>query len=70
MNFEIVPIEDIPYMAELQPMLLPIMWIENGMDLPKKYTNMLKNQLILYGSYLNIFQLHLFIFHKRDIDFN
>lgn len=46
-NFEIVPIEEIPFMKNLQPMYLPMFWFEDGVDLDKKFTNMLKYQLIL-----------------------
>lgn len=46
-NFEVVPIEEIPYMKDLQPMYLPLMWFDDGVDMPKKYVNLLKYQLIL-----------------------
>lgn len=46
-NFEIVPVEEIPFMKDLQSMYLPMMWFEDGVNLEKKYTNMLKYQLIL-----------------------
>lgn len=46
-NFEIVPIEEISFMKDLQPMYLPMFWFEDGVDLEKKFTNMLKYQLIL-----------------------
>lgn len=46
-NFEVVPIERIPYMKDLQPMYLPLMWFDDGVDMPKKYVNLLKYQLIL-----------------------
>lgn len=47
-NIEIVPIESIEMMKDLQPMYLPVLWFEDGVDLEKKFTNMLKYQLILY----------------------
>lgn len=46
-NFEIVPIEQIPYMADLQPMYLPLLWFEDSVNLDKKLANMLKFSLIL-----------------------
>lgn len=46
-NVEVVPIEQIPIMKDLQPMYLPLLWFENGVDMPKKLINMLKYQLIL-----------------------
>lgn len=47
-SFEVVPIEEIPFMKDLQEMYLPLFWFEDGVDLEKKFTNMLKYQLILY----------------------
>lgn len=46
-NFEVVPIEQIPFMKDLQPMYLPLLWFEDCMNLDKKLINMLKYQLIL-----------------------
>lgn len=46
-NFEVVPIEGVTIMKDLQPMYFPVLWFEDGVDLGKKYTNMLKYQLIL-----------------------
>lgn len=46
-NFEIVPVEGIPFMENLQSMYLPMFWFEDGVDLEKKFTNMIKYQLIL-----------------------
>lgn len=34
-------------MKDLQSMYLPLVWIENGVDMPKNLVNMLKYQLIL-----------------------
>lgn len=47
LNFEVGPVEEIEMMNNLQPMLLPFAWFENGVDLKKKFVNMLKYQLIL-----------------------
>lgn len=47
LNFEIGPVEEIEMMNNLRPMLLPFAWFEDGVDLKKKFVNMLKYQLIL-----------------------
>lgn len=47
LSYEVVPIKAISYMKDLQSMYLPLLWIEDGIDMPKKYSNMLKYQLIL-----------------------
>ncbi|XP_055299434.1 sensory neuron membrane protein 1-like [Sitodiplosis mosellana] len=55
-NFEVVPIEEIPYMKDLQPMYLPLLWLEDGVDMPKKFINMLKYQLILALKFQKLMQ--------------
>ncbi|XP_031619154.1 sensory neuron membrane protein 1-like [Contarinia nasturtii] len=40
-NFEIVPIESVDMMKDLQKMYLPLLWFEEGVNLSKKYTNLL-----------------------------
>lgn len=46
-NWEMVPIPEIPIMAELPEMIFPIIWIEEAVNINKTYTNQLKYQLIL-----------------------
>lgn len=46
-NFEIVPIEQIPFMKDLQPMYLPLLWFEDCVNLDKKLAILLKFSLIL-----------------------
>lgn len=48
LNMEVMAIEEIPFMRNLSSMYLPILWIEDGVSLGKKFTNMLKYQLILW----------------------
>lgn len=46
-NIDVVPIEDIEILKNVQPMFLPVLWAEEGVVLPKKFSNMLKYQLVL-----------------------
>lgn len=46
-NFELVPIEEIEIMKNLRPMYFPVLWAEESVSLGKKFTNLLKYQLIL-----------------------
>lgn len=47
-NLEVVPIEEVPYMAELREMYYPMFWIEEGANLDKVYVKQIKNTVILY----------------------
>lgn len=47
LNWEVKPLAKIDMMTQLQEMLLPVMWVEEGVSLNKTYVNMLKYQLIL-----------------------
>lgn len=47
LNWEVVPLEEVKIMKDFQEMLLPMMWIEEGVQLNKTFVNMLKYQLIL-----------------------
>lgn len=47
LNWDVVPLEDIPIMKDIQEMLLPMLWIEEGVQLNKTFVNMLKYQLVL-----------------------
>lgn len=44
-NLEIVPIPEIEIMAELQPMLYPLFWVEEAANLNKTYVNKIKHTL-------------------------
>lgn len=46
-NLEIVPIEEIPYMANVREMYYPLFWVEEGAALNKTYVNQVKNTVIL-----------------------
>lgn len=46
-NFEIMPLEAIDVMTNVQELLLPMVWIEEGLAINKTFVNMLKYQLIL-----------------------
>lgn len=46
-NLEIVPIEQVPIMQNVQPMLYPLFWVEESASLNKTYVDMLKNSLFL-----------------------
>lgn len=47
LNWDVVPLEDVPIMKDLQEMLMPMIWLEEGVQLNKTFVNMLKYQLIL-----------------------
>jgi len=47
LNIEIEPIEEVEFLRNFQSALLPIAWIEEGVNLNKTYTNLLKYQLFL-----------------------
>lgn len=46
-NLEIVPVDGVPIMKDLQPMLYPLFWVEESVHLNRTWTAMLKNQLFL-----------------------
>lgn len=46
-SYEMVPISEISQLKDIQEMLLPIMWVEEGVILDKKYVNIIKYQLYL-----------------------
>ncbi|XP_031624944.1 sensory neuron membrane protein 1-like [Contarinia nasturtii] len=46
-NLEMVPIEDVPYLADIQEMYYPLFWIEEGAALGKEYVNQVKNTVLL-----------------------
>lgn len=46
-NLEVVPIEQVPIMQNVQPMLYPLFWVEESANLNKTYVDMLKNSLFL-----------------------
>lgn len=46
-NLEVVPIPEVPFMANVQPMLYPLFWVEEGASLNKTFVNMIKNKLFL-----------------------
>lgn len=47
LNIDVEPFEEVKVMRNIPKMILPILWFENGVDLKKKFVNMLKYQLIL-----------------------
>lgn len=46
-SYEVVPLSSITQMEHLQEMLLPIFWIDEGVNLNRTYVNQLKYQLFL-----------------------
>lgn len=46
-SYEVVPLPKVEQMKDLQEMLLPILWIDEGVDLNKTYVNQIKYQLYL-----------------------
>lgn len=46
-NLEMVPIEEVPYMANIREMYYPLFWVEEGAALGKKFVNQIKNTVIL-----------------------
>jgi scavenger receptor class B, member 1 len=46
-NLEIVPIDIMDQMQKIKPVILPLFWIEEGVQLNSTYTNQLKYQLFL-----------------------
>lgn len=46
-NLEVVPIPEIPQMANLQEMFLPLFWIEEAAHLNRTFTDQMKNSLFL-----------------------
>lgn len=47
LNWDVVPLEEVPILKDIQEMLLPMLWLEEGVQLNKTFVNMLKYQLIL-----------------------
>lgn len=45
-SLEIVTIEDHPLLGKVQPMYLPFAWTSNSNNLNKKFTRMVKFQLV------------------------
>ena len=46
-SYAVEPISELEQMKDLQEMLLPLFWVEEGVQLGKKYVNLLKYQLFL-----------------------
>lgn len=46
-NLEVVPVPEVPFMANVQPMFYPLFWVEEGASLNKTFVNMIKNKLFL-----------------------
>lgn len=42
-NLEVVPIEEVPYMANLREMYYPLFWVEEGAALTKDFVKQLKS---------------------------
>lgn len=56
-NLEVVPIPEVEIMKDLQAMVLPMFWIEEGAHLNQTFVAQLKNTLFLYvGKILSIFR--------------
>lgn len=47
LSWDVVPLEEVPILKDMQEMLLPMLWLEEGVQLNKTFVNMLKYQLIL-----------------------
>lgn len=47
LSFEVVPVENVELMSNIQEMFLPFLRIDEGTDLNKKFTNMIKYQLYM-----------------------
>lgn len=45
-NLGMVPLQEVPSMNHLPEVILPLLWVEEGVALNKTYTNMIKHQLI------------------------
>lgn len=46
-NLEVVPIPEIEQMSQLQEMMLPLFWVEEGAHLNRTITDPIKNSLFL-----------------------
>lgn len=46
-SMELVPIEEYQMLSKVPKLFLPLFWIEEGIQLNKTYTNLLKYQLFL-----------------------
>lgn len=45
-NLEMKPIEEVPYMADIQEMYYPLFWLEEGADMKAEYAGPLKTLLM------------------------
>lgn len=46
-SFELEAVAEVDVMANISKVTLPVFWIEEGLDLNKTFTNLLKYQLFL-----------------------
>lgn len=46
-NLEVVPVAEVEQLANIQSMMLPIFWIEEGAHLNRSFTDQIKNTLFL-----------------------
>lgn len=46
-NIDLLPLPEIEVMNNLPEMIFPLMWVEEGVNLEKKFVNQLKYQLFL-----------------------
>lgn len=46
-SLELEPVTEVEVMANVPKVTLPVFWIEEGLDLNKTFTNLLKYQLFL-----------------------
>lgn len=46
-NLEVVPIDEVPFMANVREMYYPLFWVEEGAALNKTFVNQIKYTVIL-----------------------
>ncbi|XP_023303093.2 sensory neuron membrane protein 1-like, partial [Lucilia cuprina] len=44
-NLDVEPIEELPVMSKLKPLVMPLFWVEEAVDLDKSFTDLIKSKV-------------------------